>query len=47
MLAPFPRNAVERKDDWAAGNEETVGWVYQYTERRFGVDHPFHFAEWR
>jgi len=23
-------NADERKDDWAAGNEETVGWVYQY-----------------
>src|ERR1017187_2119649 len=23
-------NAEERKDDWAAGNEETVGWVYQY-----------------
>jgi type I restriction-modification system DNA methylase subunit len=23
-------NADERKVDWAAGNEETVGWVYQY-----------------
>lgn len=23
-------NAEERKEDWAAGNEETVGWVYQY-----------------
>jgi hypothetical protein len=23
-------NAEERKDDWASGNEETVGWVYQY-----------------
>jgi type I restriction-modification system DNA methylase subunit len=23
-------NADERKDDWAAGNEETVGWVYQF-----------------
>ena len=23
-------NADERKQDWAAGNEETVGWVYQY-----------------
>jgi hypothetical protein len=23
-------NAEERKDDWAAGNEATVGWVYQY-----------------
>jgi type I restriction-modification system DNA methylase subunit len=23
-------NADDRKDDWAAGNEETVGWVYQY-----------------
>ncbi len=23
-------NADERKDDWVAGNEETVGWVYQY-----------------
>ncbi len=23
-------NADERKSDWAAGNEETVGWVYQY-----------------
>jgi hypothetical protein len=23
-------NADERKTDWAAGNEETVGWVYQY-----------------
>ena len=23
-------NADERKDDWIAGNEETVGWVYQY-----------------
>jgi type I restriction-modification system DNA methylase subunit len=23
-------NADERKDDWAAGNEETLGWVYQY-----------------
>ena len=23
-------NADERKADWAAGNEETVGWVYQY-----------------
>jgi DNA-binding transcriptional MerR regulator len=23
-------NADDRKDDWAAGNEEAVGWVYQY-----------------
>ncbi len=23
-------NADDRKDDWAAGNEETVGWVYQF-----------------
>jgi hypothetical protein len=23
-------NAEDRKQDWAAGNEETVGWVYQY-----------------
>ena len=23
-------NADERRDDWAAGNEATVGWVYQY-----------------
>jgi hypothetical protein len=23
-------NADDRKEDWAAGNEETVGWVYQY-----------------
>ncbi len=23
-------NADNRKDDWAAGNEETIGWVYQY-----------------
>ena len=23
-------NADDRKDDWAAGNEATVGWVYQY-----------------
>src|SRR5579863_3406849 len=23
-------NADDRKQDWAAGNEETVGWVYQY-----------------
>ena len=23
-------NSDDRKDDWAAGNEETVGWVYQY-----------------
>ena len=23
-------NADERKNDWAAGNEETVGWVYQF-----------------
>ncbi len=23
-------NADDRKSDWAAGNEETVGWVYQY-----------------
>jgi hypothetical protein len=23
-------NADERKDDWSKGNEETVGWVYQY-----------------
>jgi type I restriction-modification system DNA methylase subunit len=23
-------NSDERKTDWAAGNEETVGWVYQY-----------------
>ncbi|MCX6602113.1 MAG: BREX-1 system adenine-specific DNA-methyltransferase PglX [Acidobacteria bacterium] len=23
-------NANDRKEDWKAGNEETVGWVYQY-----------------
>src|ERR1039457_1768347 len=23
-------NADDRKPDWVAGNEETVGWVYQY-----------------
>jgi len=23
-------NSDDRKEDWAAGNEETVGWVYQY-----------------
>lgn len=23
-------NSDERKNDWAAGNDETVGWVYQY-----------------
>jgi hypothetical protein len=23
-------NADDRKDDWAEGNEDTIGWVYQY-----------------
>ena len=23
-------NAADRESDWAAGNEETIGWVYQY-----------------
>ena len=23
-------NAGERKPDWAPGNEETIGWVYQF-----------------
>jgi type I restriction-modification system DNA methylase subunit len=23
-------NSEDRKDDWSSGNEETIGWVYQY-----------------